>query len=232
MSSTVTSDAVAGVLRRLHAKSDAEDPLAKQRVSDREANIGRRLSAPERSELYGDAPLAISREVGELYYVLALSRRARLIVEFGASHGISTIYLAAAIRDAGRGSLMTTELLPRKAQAARQNLAEAQLDDLVEIRVGDATTTLEGLEGPVDLLVLDGRNDQYETILQLVEPQLAPDALVLADLGKDDPDLRRYRTYVRNADHGYFSIELPLDAGLEISARIPSGSAFDQAPKS
>jgi hypothetical protein len=77
MSSTLTSDAVASLLRRLHAKADAEDHLAKQRVRDREAEIGRRLSAPERYELYGDAPLAISREVGQLYYVLALSRRAR-----------------------------------------------------------------------------------------------------------------------------------------------------------
>ena len=125
MSSTLTSDAVASVLRRLHAKANVADELAKQRVGDREAEIGRRLSAPERYELYGDAPLVISREVGELYYVLAVSRRARLIVEFGASHGISTIYLAAGIRDGGRGSLITTELLPQKAQAARQNLAEA-----------------------------------------------------------------------------------------------------------
>jgi predicted O-methyltransferase YrrM len=175
--------------------------------------------------------LSLAR-LGELYYVLAMSRRARLTVEFGASHGISTIYLAAAIGDAGRGSLITTELLPHKAQAARQNLAEAQLDDLVEIRVGDATMTLEDLVGPVDVLVLDGRNDQYKTILQLVEPQFAPDALVVADLGKDDPDLRRYQSHVRNADHGYFSIELPLDAGLEISTRISSSSALDLAPRS
>jgi predicted O-methyltransferase YrrM len=228
MSSTLTSDAAASVLRRLHAKADAEDHLAKRRVREREADIGRCLSAPERYELYGDAPLAVSREVGELYYVLAMSHGARLTVEFGASHGISTIYLAAAVRDAGRGSLITTELLPHKAQAARQNLAEAQLDDLVEVRVGDATATLDDLVGPVDLLVLDGRNDQYKTILQLVEPQLAPDALVVADLGQDDPDLRRYQTHVRNADHGYYSIELPLDAGVEISARIPSSSTFDQ----
>ncbi len=232
MSSTLTSDAVASVLRRLHANADAEDHLAKQRVRDREAEIGRRLSAPERYELYGHAPLAVSREVGEFYYVLAMSRRARLTVEFGASHGISTIYLAAAIRDAGRGSLITTELLPHKAQAARQNLTEAQLDDLVEIRVGDATTTLEDLVGPVDVLILDGRNDQYETILRLVEPRFAPDALVVADLGKDDPDLRRYQSYVRKAEYGYFSIDLNLEACLEIYTRIPSNSTLDLAPRS
>jgi predicted O-methyltransferase YrrM len=216
---------VAGVLRRLHAKADAENPLAKRRVRQREAEIGRRLSPPERFELYGDAPLAVSRDVGEFYYLLAMSRRPSLTVEFGTSHGISTIYLAAAIRDAGRGSLITTELLPHKAQLAHQNLADAQLAGLVEIRVGDATTALLDLAGPVDLLVLDGRNDQYEAILQLVEPHLAPGALVLADLGKDDPDLVRYQRHVRNADNGYFSIDVPLGAGVEVSARILSDTA-------
>lgn len=49
-----------------------------------------------------------------------------LIVEFGASHGVSTIYLAAAIRDRGGGSLITTEILPVKAVMARRNLAEAR----------------------------------------------------------------------------------------------------------
>ena len=57
-------------------------------------------------------------------------------------------------------------------------------------------------------------------------------ALVVADLGKDDPGLRRYQSHVRNADHGYFSIELPLDAGLEISTRVPNSSALDQTLRS
>jgi len=78
MSSTLTSDAVASVLRRLHANADAEDHVAKQRVHDREAEIGRRLSAPEDTSSTEMPPLAISREVGELYYVLAMSRGARL----------------------------------------------------------------------------------------------------------------------------------------------------------
>ncbi len=79
--------------------------------------------------------------------------------------------------------------------------------------------TLQGLAGEVDLLVLDGRNDLYLPVLRLVEPCLAPDALVAADLSKDDPDLLLYQAYVRDPDHGYFSIEIPLDAGVELSAR-------------
>jgi predicted O-methyltransferase YrrM len=212
---------VTNVLDRLHAAAEAEDELAKQRVRAREVELGERLGQAERYELYGDAPLAITREVGELLYMLALSRRARWIAEFGASLGISTIYLAAAVADYGVGSLITTELRPSKAEIAHQNLEEAGLADLVELRLGDAQQTLVDLPGFVDLLFLDGRNDLYLPVLRLVERHLASDALVVADLSTEDPDLHPYLEYIHNPDNGYFSIEIPLDAGAALSARLP-----------
>jgi predicted O-methyltransferase YrrM len=217
VTSTLASETVRAVLDRLHRHADIEDAEAKQRVQAREAELGVRLPPPTRYELYGNAPLAIARDVGQLYYLLATSHRAETIVEFGASHGISTIYLAAALRDRGRGSLITTELLPGKAETARRNLTDAGLEDIVEICVGDALQTLTDLTEPVDVLVLDGRNDQYLAVLGLVEPRLAPNALVLADLGKNDPDLLAYQNHVRQRDNGYVSMELPLDAGIELS---------------
>jgi predicted O-methyltransferase YrrM len=225
MTSTLASEAVRAVLDRLHRQADTEDAEAKQRVQAREAELGVRLPPPTRYELYGNAPLAIARDVGQLYYLLATSHRAETIVEFGASHGISTIYLAAALRDRGRGSLITTELLPGKAETARRNLTDAGLEDIVEIRVGDALQTLTDLTEPVDVLVLDGRNDQYLAVLGLVEPLLATNALVLADLGKNDPDLLAYQHHVRQPHNGYVSMELPLDAGIELSVRTSHNGA-------
>jgi hypothetical protein len=46
------------------------------------------------------------------------------------------------------------------------------------------------------------------------------DALVVADLSADDPDLLPYLRYVRDASNGYVSIEVPLGSGVEVSARI------------
>lgn len=90
------SPAVASALDRLHALADVEDVRAKQRVCDRETQLGGvRLSQPERYELYGEPPQAITAEVGRLLYVLTVSHRARRVVEFGASLGLSNIYLAA-----------------------------------------------------------------------------------------------------------------------------------------
>ena len=86
------------------------------------------------------ALLAITPEVGQLLYALTLAARPTLIIDLGASLGSSTIYLACALRDLGAGSIITTELLSEKAQQASSNLAAAGLGDLVDIRVGDASS--------------------------------------------------------------------------------------------
>jgi len=95
-SSTRDSPSVAVVLDRIHAAAAVEDEQARRRVQAREATLGRRLAQAQRYELYGEAPLAIKREVGGLLYLLALGTPGRRVVEFGASHGASTVYLAAA----------------------------------------------------------------------------------------------------------------------------------------
>ena len=216
---TLRSPTVEAVLDRIHAAAAREDDAAKARVRAREAEVGGRLSQAERYELYGQAPQAITRDVGELAYVLTLGPAARRVVEFGASHGASTIYLAAALRDSGGGTIITTESHSGKAETALRNLADAGLSDLVELRVGDARHTLAVLAEPVDLLFLDGRNDLYADVLKLVEPRLLGNAMVIADLSANDPDLLPYLRYVRDASNGYVSIEVPLGSGVELSVR-------------
>jgi predicted O-methyltransferase YrrM len=220
MDSTLTSDPVIAVLDELHARALQEDPQAAQRVQAREQAVGYRLSAAERYELYGNAPLAISREVGRLYYALTVSHAPRTIVEFGSSLGISTIYLAAGLRDCNGDTLISTEILPEKAEAARDNLRRAGLEGKVEIWVGDALETLRKIASSVDMLVLDGRNDQYVSILGTLSPKLSRGGLVLADLNTDDPDLLAYQDHVRDPGSGFFSMELPLDNGVELSAKL------------
>jgi predicted O-methyltransferase YrrM len=78
--------------------------------------------------------LAIAPEFGKMLYMQAVARRAKTIVEFGTSFGVSTIYLAAALRDNGGGKLITTEFEAGKVARAKQNLTEAGLVDLVEFR--------------------------------------------------------------------------------------------------
>lgn len=159
--------------------------------------------------------LSISRNLGQLLYALARARKARLIVEFGASFGISAIHCAAALRDNGGGRLITTEMEPEKAARARENLRAAGLEDLVEIRLGDAMESLKtGVPYGIDLVFLDGAKILYLPILKLLEPRLAPGAIILTD---NTVAASAYLDYVRNPVNGYASLPLPFEDGNELS---------------
>lgn len=216
MTSVLGSDRVQTVLARIRAEGLDEDEAYRRRVREREAELGTKLYGRERAELGVAAPLAVKPEVGQLLYVLALAARPRLIVEFGTSLGYSTIHLASALRDLGRGALITTELLREKAAAASGNLAAAGLGDLVEIRAGDALESLSELEADIDLLFLDGSNDLYLPVLELLEPRLASGVLIVADMSPGDPHHQRYREHVASR---YLTKELPLDAGVVVSSK-------------
>jgi predicted O-methyltransferase YrrM len=111
----------------------------------------------------------------------------------------------------GGGHLIGTELEASKADRARANLAAAGLDNLVDIRVGDARETLTDVGGEIDLVLLDGACSLYLPVLKLLEPQLKFGTLILAENAFDhDND---YLAYVRNPANGYLSQSIPVSEG-------------------
>ncbi|WP_225769469.1 O-methyltransferase [Inquilinus sp. Marseille-Q2685] len=218
---TLTTTPLAPLLDRLFAEDDAASPAASPAMADLSAEERERLMRSRTGylDLYGrlkDFPLAVSRETGALLYMLARGCGARMIVEFGTSFGISTLHLAAALRDNGGGRLITTEFEPSKAARARANLTAGELLDLVEIREGDALQTLRtDLPDTIDLLLLDGAKALYPEILDLVEGRLRPGAFVVADNADDSPD---YLARVRSPAGGYLST--PFAEDVELSMRL------------
>jgi predicted O-methyltransferase YrrM len=221
--STLQSRRVADVLGRLFADAERNDP---PRLARMRAEVGRHnvqmpdVDRKNLMQLMRDIYIPVAPEVGRLIYLLVRARRARTVVEFGTSLGISAIHLAAALRDNGSGRLIATELDDSKAARARQNLNEAGLDDLVEIRAGDAFATLRDGPETIDFLLLDGWKEAYLAMLKLLEPRLAPAAVVVADdLNIAPESLAPYLGYVRDPANGYASAEIPLGDGIEISIR-------------
>lgn len=160
---------------------------------------------------YADNFLNVQEEYGRFLYQCARARGARRVVEFGTSMGVSTIYLAAAMRDMGGGRVIGTELEESKAVKARANLEAAGLADLVEIRVGDARETLANLDADVDMVLLDGAFSLYLPVLKLLEPWMTTGTPVLAENAFDfDND---YLAYVRDPANGYLSQPLPISEG-------------------
>ncbi|MBE2969821.1 O-methyltransferase [Burkholderia cepacia] len=218
---TLIHDPLASLLARLFDEAEASSPATSPAFADVSRDEQARLmrSKTDYTDLYArlkDYPLPVSRETGTLLYMLARSGGARAIVEFGTSFGISTLHLAAALRDNGGGRLITSEFEPSKVARARANLTAAGLADLVEIREGDALRTLAAdLPDSVDLLLLDGAKGLYPEILALVEPHLEAGAFVVADNAEYSPD---YLAYVRAPENGYLSV--PFGGDVELSMRI------------
>jgi predicted O-methyltransferase YrrM len=165
-----------------------------------------------------DAYIPVSPEQGRLLYLTARALDARTVVEYGTSFGISTIYLAAAVRDNGGGVVIGTEIEPGKHAAALANLAEAGLADLVDIRLGDAQETLQQTPEPIDLVLMDGWKDLYLPLAKLLTPRLRPRAVVLGDnIFTFRKSLRPYVEYMQNPANGFASTTLHLSDGFEYS---------------
>ena len=217
---TLTQEPCATVVRRLFAEAGAsEAKLEAHSRTQTQEELGALMNSPDYRALYGalkEFHLAVSMDTASLLYMCARATRARTLVEFGTSFGVSTVHLAAALRDNGGGRLVSTEFEPAKVAQARANVAAAGLADLVDIRCGDALDTLaEALPESIDLLFLDGAKSLYVKVLGLLEPRLRSGSVLLADNADWSPE---YLARVRAPTGGYRS--LAVADGVELSLRL------------
>jgi hypothetical protein len=113
-----------------------------------------------------DKFIALDQDKCELVYHILRSINAKTVVEAGTSFGVSTIYLALAVAEnAKRVSATTkprviaTEKEESKAKLARAHWATAgkEVEDVIDLRVGDLRETLTSDLGTVDFLLLDSK---------------------------------------------------------------------------
>ena len=220
MTNTLTASPVAPLLTRLFAEAavtSAELRAMAGALTPEERAKRMTDRSMDYVAFYGKAReihMPVSPETGRLLYMLVRSSRAQAIVEFGTSFGISTIHLAAGLRDNGGGRLIGSDLEPTKIAHARANLTEAVLADLVEIREGDALQTLaRDLPEAIDVVLLDGHKPLYSEVLALLAPRLRAGAAIVADNADWCPP---YLAHVRDPANGYLSMAFTDDVELTI----------------
>lgn len=177
------------------------------------------FDAMTRLEMKASQIEALNYEAAKFISILAISKKAKSIVEIGSGEGYSTLWLGYAASVTG-GKVVTCELDPAKAGATRAIVAEAGLADFVEVLNGDAREVLRHQGEAVDLLFIDGDTGQYETYFDVVYKRMGIGAIVVADdvIAKDN-ELSDYVTYVQNHPN-LESVTVPLGDGLEISVKI------------
>src|SRR5690349_10580969 len=83
----------------------------------------------------------IPRLEGDLLYHIALSMRAKTIVEVGTSYGFSGLFWAKALKQTG-GQLHTIDRDPKKYESSRQTFTRAGVDQIVNNYLGEADKVL------------------------------------------------------------------------------------------
>lgn len=214
---------VRALLGRLHRRADAETPRLFLQFLDQlpRLALGRAIPWERFGRRLDDKFLCLDRSQGVFCYLLARALGARRIVEFGTSFGVSTIYLALAVRENGGGRVVGTERVPAKAATARAHLQEAGLAEYVEIREGDARETLRDLDGPIDLLLNDGFPPAMLPVAKLVTPLLRRGGVVVSDnVGAFWADHGEYLAWLRDPANGFASGMLAMNEGTELSVRV------------
>ena len=148
------------------------------------AYVGARAAQPDpvlsdliertRAETGGAATMQVSAFQGALLTLLTRVTGARRALELGTFTGYSSICIARGLADGG--SLLCCDVSEEYTAIAREAWAEAGLTDRIELRIGPALDTLEGLAGtePFDLVFIDADKPNYpqyyEAVLQLLRP--------------------------------------------------------------
>ena len=210
------------LLERLHAQSDAQLPELIDYFRRREAPVNWRRFDADLQRFFADKLVALDRDKALFCYQLCRSLQASRVVEAGTSFGVSTLYLAAALRDndAPGGVVIATEYEPTKAAIARTNFKEAGLEPWIELREGDLRQTLRDPGGPVDFALIDIW-DVALPALELVAPHLRRGAIVVCDNTTAHPDYYRdYLAFVHDPRNRFRTLTLPFEGGLELTVRV------------
>jgi predicted O-methyltransferase YrrM len=223
MMNSLDIEPLKSLLTRLHAQSDAQtEDLRSYIAADRGRSVSGSAGDLEKGrDFWRDKLVALEPDKARFCYSLCRALNAKRAVEAGTSFGVSTLYLAAAVRDNGGGIVTATEYEAPKAKIARGHFAEAGLSKFIDLREGDLRETLKSLEGPIDFMLTDIWTPLARPALALVAPHMRRGAIVIAD---NTNTYRRaygeYFAFLNDPANGFSTMTLPFDGGLEMSVKV------------
>lgn len=223
----VLGSRIDALLDRLYAQHASQDEALAFYFTARaqEADFDWSAFDARTNQFLSDKLVALDRDKAEFCYQICRALRAKRVVEAGTSFGVSTLFLAAAVRDnvladGAEGIIIGTEYEPDKVKVARANFAEAGLSDLIDLREGDLRETLVDIGGPVDFMLIDIWTPMARPALELVAPSLRTGAVVICDNTAQFPDAYRdYFEFLNDPANRFRTMTLPFEGGLEFTVR-------------
>jgi predicted O-methyltransferase YrrM len=190
-------------------------------LDDRVRAVFERLEAEDADERERGVPREqrarqVARATGQFLFALVAPQWDCEVLEIGSSRGYSSIWLGAGVRYLG-GRVLSLESDPAKVEAWRRNVAEAGLEEWVELVDGDAFEELPQIQDVFDVVFLDAEKEDYERLFDLSRDKVEPGGLVVADNVLSHEETLGAYSRARQADPTVESVTIPLDRGLELS---------------
>lgn len=220
MPSVLSDPKLDGLLTSLHQTSKAHDE-AIERYFFHERTGPWNDMEPRDHAFMADKLEALHQDKAEFCYMICRAIGARRIFEAGTSFGVSTLYLAAAVRDNGGGVVFGAEFEPDKVKRARANFEAAGLASFIDLREGDVVAAAEHFAGPIDFVLFDIWGEVVAPLLSILLPRLRPGGVVCTDNTASE-NYRKGAMFelVGNPANGFRTMTLPFDGGLELTIKL------------
>ncbi len=207
------------LLDELHAQSDAQGPTTDDYFRKRSGPWHQ--MEPRDHAHFADKLVALDRDKAEFCYGICRAIGARRVAEAGTSFGVSTIYLAAAVRDNGGGIVIGAEHEAEKLKHARANIQSAGLSNFVDLRQGDVLEAFKAIDGPVDFVLFDIWIQVVRPALDLLLPHLRPGAIVCADNtgGRNREAYAPFFDIIDDPAQQFRTMTLPFKGGFEMAVK-------------
>ena len=174
---------------------------------------------------FSDKVMALDPDKSQYCYNLCRALKPKIVVEAGTSYGLSTLFLAAAIKENSEGKeekgiIHCSELSPAKVKKAKEYFSRAEVDDVINLRTGDILSTLKDIEGPIDLVLLDIGKPVPTELIKLLYDRLKPGCVILSDEPEQRYNYGDFFDYINSPENNFSTMTLPFSGGLEFTVKL------------
>lgn len=182
----------------------------------------------------------VGPETGGFLRMIAAATDARRVFEFGSGFGYSAAWYASVLPE--DGEIVLTDFDDENLERAESFLERTEFTGEVHYEVGDAMKSFDRHDGPWDIVLVDHQKSEYANALSLARPELAENAVVVADnilrgpaspsdvraalqgdVNESDDGATGILEYLRTVrdDEAFETSIVPLGNGLAVSTYSP-----------
>jgi predicted O-methyltransferase YrrM len=170
---------------------------------------------PERWHMYDS--MTAEAEVLEFIRTLVTTTKPALVVETGSFLGVSTLWIAEALKSNGFGKIISCEFDPVVFEKAKEKIAASGLSEWIELR--NESSLEMHIEGTIDLFFSDSDMPIREAEVKRYLPQIRPTGIILIHDASSHLKVVRDAAFKLEADGLLSCVFLPTPRGLVIAQK-------------